>query len=117
VNYYHDPMGIVQTTDVEVVKFHYHVERMKYYEYKCHKHVHHKKHYKKYYKRYCYHKKMYEFYYKKSYHKMYSIGPVSPAEMYPHPPVAPIYPVTPNHPVGPSYPASEGKKRESSACC
>lgn len=108
--HYHHP-GVVQPMDVDVVKYHYHVEKMQYYEYKCHKHVSHKKYYKKYYKRYCYHKKMYEYYCKKGYDKMYSMGPVSPAVPYPYPPAAPVYPAAPNHPV------AKGKKRESSSCC
>lgn len=78
MNYYHQPMGVMQTMDVEVVKYHYHVEKMKYYEHKCHKHAHHKKCYKNYYKRYCYHRKMYEYYCKKGFHTMYGYGPAFP---------------------------------------
>lgn len=88
MHYYHYP-AVAGTTmvTVEVEKYTYHVEKMKYYEYKCHKHSHHKKLYKRYYKRYCYHKKMYEYYCSKGYH-----------QMMPYPPSGPVqggYPMTP----------------------
>ncbi|MED0758780.1 hypothetical protein P4S93_01395 [Aneurinibacillus thermoaerophilus] len=96
--YSHYPMGMVQTTDVEIVKCYYHMEKMKYYEYKCHKHMHHKKHYKKYYKRYCYHRKMYEHYYKKGYYAM------------PYPTASAQQPMSPS-----CYPTAHYDKRDDSS--
>lgn len=49
----------------QVNKYHYHVEKVIYYEQKLIEYAHHKKYYKTYFKKYCYHKKMVHRFHKK----------------------------------------------------